>query len=267
MEWLIGIAIVAGAIWLFRKYFTGETHLSTASVGQRRPAPRARKSRANPESLLAEVDRRMDGLLRCRDEAERLKSTARDPSRALAEVKRIDQRAADHANAAFAKLNLYLETEYPDTAQARALANTIQMNVAETERILVAIRDASETAERDGWRPTVEEPWRGRQHNLVSDPDDRPNSAASWEEVYNRPITDQLHFEIEYADEDGVVTERVITPKSIHLVRHEPWVYIRAACSLRGSERTFKSDRIQRCRNLQTNRPLKDLGQYLRGRY
>lgn len=250
MEWLIGIAVLTGALWIVRQSF--------------KPGNR---DTGSPEALLASVDAAWECIRNCEDEAQRLKSTARDPSLALAAAKKIDARTGELAQGALANIARYLETPHPDTRQARAMTSGIKADVETIDQMLRTIRDAAERAQRQGSAPTATEPWLGRQHNLVQDPDDRPNSAESWEAVYNRAVTDTLRFDIEYADDDGIVSQRTITPKSIHLVRHEPWVYIKAHCSLRGDERTFRSDRILRTKNLQTNRALKDLGQYLRGRY
>ncbi len=110
------------------------------------------------------------------------------------------------------------------------------------------------------------EPWKGRQFSPTDDPNDRPEGDrfASWDEAFNRPITDVLSFKIEYVDRDGTLTERIIEPRSIHLLRSRPDLYIRAFCHLRGSMRVFYSPRITKCLNLQSNRNLTDLGQYLR---
>jgi|GEM_PF-4975462 len=90
---------------------------------------------------------------------------------------------------------------------------------------------------------------------------------ATWEEAMNRRVTDRLRFAIEYADTDGIVTERVIVPHMIRLTAHEPEVLIEAWCELRREERSFRSERILKTTNLQTDRPLKDLGQWLRKHY
>ncbi|WGD31207.1 WYL domain-containing protein [Ancylobacter sp. WKF20] len=110
-------------------------------------------------------------------------------------------------------------------------------------------------------------PWVGRQHRPTDDPDSRPDNGKTWDEVFNRPVTDPLRFEIEYQDRDGVVTTRTIRPLSIHLIRYEPWIYIHAFCETRQEERSFHSERVLSARNLRTNRPIKDLGQFLRRTY
>lgn len=99
--------------------------------------------------------------------------------------------------------------------------------------------------------------------------DSRPDNPRfqSWDEAFNRAITDDLWFFIEYVNRDGEVSERVITPKSIHLMRGYKWLLIKAQCHLRNDERTFRSDRIQFVRNLKSNRVINDLGAYLRSRY
>lgn len=115
----------------------------------------------------------------------------------------------------------------------------------------------------------IQRPWANRQYRNHDDPDDKPSGDRfeNWDEAFNRPVGDDPAFEIEYADDDGTVTKRTVTVKSMHLVRSEPWIYIKAHCSLRGAIRTFRTDRILSTRNLRTNRKLRDLGQYLRGRY
>lgn len=99
--------------------------------------------------------------------------------------------------------------------------------------------------------------------------DDVPDNPrfATWEEAINRPVTDDLRFQIEYADKNGEVTEREIEPRMIHPIPHAPEITIEAFCHLRQAMRTFYSARVLKCTNLATNRPIKDLGQYLRGRY
>lgn len=99
--------------------------------------------------------------------------------------------------------------------------------------------------------------------------DSRPDNPrfATWEEAMNRPVTDALRFRIEYCDADGVVTEREIAPIAIKLRANEPAVRIDAHCFLRNEGRTFHSARILSAVNLQTGRPIRDLGQYLRSRY
>lgn len=115
----------------------------------------------------------------------------------------------------------------------------------------------------------LSEPWRGRQHLPTDDPNDKPEGERfeTWEEAFNRQISDKLEFMIEYADFHGVVTERNIEPISIHLIRESPDLYIKAFCHLRNSERTFLSSRIQSCVNLRTKRSITNLGQYLRSKY
>lgn len=100
-------------------------------------------------------------------------------------------------------------------------------------------------------------------------PETRPDNPRfpTWDAAMNRVVTDDLRFNIEYSDRDGVVTEREITPKSIHLQPGEPAVHIVAYCHLRNEERTFHSDRILGAFNLKTRRHISNLGQYLRGRY
>lgn len=124
-------------------------------------------------------------------------------------------------------------------------------------------------AKRSRSQPTSEFEIRTSITTTVDSRPDKPANPrfATWEEAMNRPVTDDLRFLIQYADADGVVTERIITPKMIRLTAHQPEVRILAYCHLRGEERTFRSERIMGTTNLQTNRPLKDLGQHLRSRY
>lgn len=89
----------------------------------------------------------------------------------------------------------------------------------------------------------------------------------TWEEALNRPITGEERFLIEYADADGVITEREIRPRMIHLKPNRSEVEIEAWCALRQDYRNFRSDRVLAARNLRTNRPIADLGSYLRSRY
>ena len=128
--------------------------------------------------------------------------------------------------------------------------------------------EASSPSNSDGSSlDPIDTPWAGRQHRQNSDPSDKPHGYNSWEEAFNRPVTDDLRFKIEYVDSDGVVTTREIRPISIHLLRGKAELYIKARCGLRNDERTFFSPRIQSTINLQTGRKINDLGQYLRGKY
>ena len=95
----------------------------------------------------------------------------------------------------------------------------------------------------------------------------QPDGYDSWYEALNRPVTQEHLFWIEYCDRDGVITEREIVPKSIHLQPKQSELLIKAQCNLRGEERSFYTARIQDCKNLQTNRKIKNLGVYLRDRY
>ncbi|MBX3597322.1 MAG: hypothetical protein KF874_07105 [Rhizobiaceae bacterium] len=95
----------------------------------------------------------------------------------------------------------------------------------------------------------------------------KPRFYENWDAAFNRDITDEQRFWIEYSDENGEVTEREIRPISIHLIRESYIVYIKSLCYLRREMRTFRSDRILSARNLKTNRSIIDLGQYLRSRY
>ena len=109
------------------------------------------------------------------------------------------------------------------------------------------------------------DPWVGRQYRLHGD-DDRPEGSrfASWEEAFNRPAPAGLRYWIEYADKDGVVTEREIEPKSIHLLPREPEIFLRAYCHLRREERTFHTSRVIQATNLKTGRQISNLAGHLR---
>ena len=70
-------------------------------------------------------------------------------------------------------------------------------------------------------------------------------------EIANRSTIADTNLLIEYADADGVITNRVITPQIIY--RENNVLYIRAFCRLRNDLRTFRVDRILAARNLKTN--------------
>lgn len=131
--------------------------------------------------------------------------------------------------------------------------------------VFLAFRRARET--REPARPAgIEFRTESRTRALTSSKPDDPRF-ATWEEAMNRPVTDDLHFWIEYQDRDGVITEREIRPKMIRLQAHQPDVLIVAHCYLRNEERDFWSARILAARNLRTGRAITDLGQYLRRTY
>lgn len=94
-----------------------------------------------------------------------------------------------------------------------------------------------------------------------------PHAYASWHEALNRPVTDRLLFWIEYADRNGVMTERTIIPTGIQIIPKQSDIIIKAHCNLRDNERSFYSQRILQAKNLLTQRPIKDLGSYLRNKY
>ena len=107
--------------------------------------------------------------------------------------------------------------------------------------------------------------WRNFRFSQSQKPTD--SRFASWEEAFNRPITDGLRLHIEYADKDGVITERAIRPVSFHLTPKRKEVYIRAFCERSREERTFRSDRILSAVNLETSKPIRNVGGYLRHFY
>lgn len=92
-------------------------------------------------------------------------------------------------------------------------------------------------------------------------------SYGGWDRTYSRPVTDGPRFWIEYSDINGEITEREITPLGLQMKAGRQAIVIRALCHLRNEERSFRSDRILAARNIDTGRPIRDLGQYLRGRY
>ena len=82
-----------------------------------------------------------------------------------------------------------------------------------------------------GGEPWYHQPWvEAQKWTKTADPPEN-GKYATWDEALNRPITDALRFEIEYADRDGVVTERTIRPQMIHIAGD--WLYIEAYCETR----------------------------------
>lgn len=82
-----------------------------------------------------------------------------------------------------------------------------------------------------------------------------------------RAVTASLRFDIQYADRDGVVTERQIQPNAIAKVKDSDDVMIYAICSLRNDVRSFLSSRILRCVHVQTGEAVEDLGRFLQSRF
>lgn len=74
------------------------------------------------------------------------------------------------------------------------------------------------------------------------------------------PVNYTPEFSIEYADADGVVTERQIA------ILSRGWKdeTFKAWCFLRSEQRTFRYDRVLSARNLRTGRSIKSLGDYVR---
>ncbi|SMD10154.1 hypothetical protein SAMN06297251_12742 [Fulvimarina manganoxydans] len=264
--WLI-IMILLGGIFFWRHDRREKAKASRSYFDHTNQGFPRQGMLSDAERLQREIDRDCDALQVFAEDAARLVRTARNPKHAESDLKRIDHGAGELTERLIGKLARYEAGEFVDRSWARAVRSTAGRNAEAVLRDISLVREGIAKANRENWNPTPGEPWRGRQMNLVEDPARKPYNAESWDEVYNRSIGDDLEFWIQYADEDGVVTERTIRPKSIHLVRSESWVYIKADCSLRGADRTFRSDRIQAARNLKTNRPIKDLGQYLRSRY
>jgi WYL domain len=67
---------------------------------------------------------------------------------------------------------------------------------------------------------------------------------------------DERDYDIEYGDVDGVVTNRRI--KVLDLEGSAEVVYLRAVCSLRNAERTFRADRILNARSAMTGERFHD---------
>lgn len=80
----------------------------------------------------------------------------------------------------------------------------------------------------------------------------------------DKPLFDGLayrQFRIEYADEDGVVTERDIY---VDRIRDRSDFYMMDCwCFRRNEKRTFRSDRVISARNVDTNRKLKDIRAFM----
>lgn len=74
------------------------------------------------------------------------------------------------------------------------------------------------------------------------------------------PVNHTPEYSIEYADADGVVTERQIA------ILSRGWKdeTFKAWCFLRSEQRTFRYDRVLSARNLRTGRSIKSLGDYVR---
>lgn len=74
------------------------------------------------------------------------------------------------------------------------------------------------------------------------------------------PVNHIPEYAIEYADADGVVTERQIA------ILSRGWKdeTFKAWCFLRSEQRTFRYDRVLSARNLRTGRSIKSLGDYVR---
>ncbi|UXM94339.1 WYL domain-containing protein [Bartonella sp. HY329] len=85
----------------------------------------------------------------------------------------------------------------------------------------------------------------------------------NWFNENCRPVLVDANFQIEYRDFEGVVSERIITPKEICYQPQQKVYYISAFCHSRKEDRTFRSDNIISARNLDTNREIKELGKYL----
>ncbi len=67
---------------------------------------------------------------------------------------------------------------------------------------------------------------------------------------------DERDYDIEYGDVDGVVTTRRI--KVLDLEGSAEVVYLRAVCSLRNAERTFRADRILSARSAMSGQRIHD---------
>ena len=83
------------------------------------------------------------------------------------------------------------------------------------------------------------------------------------EEQVEMPAKAYRAFNIQYTDEDGVITERDIYPIRVQSFENGRKV-IHAWCYLRSEMRTFKNWSIDATVNLHTGKRIEDLGRYLR---
>ncbi len=87
-----------------------------------------------------------------------------------------------------------------------------------------------------------------------------PSTTSIISEQNNKNIEGEPDtFEIEYADADGVVTERVITVRNITTSSDLQKTYVRAFCHWRKSERTFRVDRILKIRQISNDDYIADI--------
>ncbi|AVO37372.1 WYL domain-containing protein [Pukyongiella litopenaei] len=129
-------------------------------------------------------------------------------------------------------------------------------------RLWVLLRRRKTDAQTEPW---YHQPWiEAQKWTETADPPQNGNY-ATWDEALNRPVTDDIRFEIEYADREGEITNRTIRPEMIHIAGDR--LYIEAYCETREETRTFLDSNIRATKNLQTGRNLSDLGAYLRSRY
>jgi WYL domain len=114
-----------------------------------------------------------------------------------------------------------------------------------------ARRNAEVLRLQEQWIEDAGKGWNQKPQPFRSTSPEKPASVALPRATNLAvPVRDGLDYEIEYADVDGVVTQR-----SIQLVAVEGTVgatYIRAFCRLRHAERTFRADRILRARSPST---------------
>ena len=137
-----------------------------------------------------------------------------------------------------------------------------------TVRLIIILRrrkKAQKVEAEPPAEPWYHEPWIEAQKWIETAEPPESGKYATWHEALNRPITDELRFAIEYADVDGVVTERTIQPEMIHIAGDR--LYIAAFCEERQETRTFLDSNIRTVKNLQTGRNLAGLGAHLQKKY
>lgn len=82
------------------------------------------------------------------------------------------------------------------------------------------------------------------------------HNSELYDEYYDEIL--EPSFEIEYCDAEGEITLRQITP-----LWNMPNTAFRAWCHLRDAERTFRNERILTCIDLESDREIKNLKEYI----
>lgn len=134
----------------------------------------------------------------------------------------------------------------------RKAAKDRDMRQLEAHNEAVTLREADYSP---GWRTTSAQTPSGVSITLTSSVREYDANKYRFDGLA-RP-----EWQIEYADEDGVVTER-----QVYVDRW--WdrggvTYYDCWCYLRDQRRTFRSDRVLGVRNLDTNRKVKSIHGYL----